>query len=136
MKIFIGGSKTIGRLSPRVKKAITDFMAGGHDILLGDCYGVDLAVQHFLSESSYKKVTVYTACDKARHNTGAWNEKVIKTDKIGYSAHRQKDKAMIEKCDFAMMVWDGKTKGTRANIEELKKVNKKVVVFSENEGSV
>lgn len=62
MNIFIGGSKEIGTLSPNLKKMLYFIIRQSHHILLGDCYGVDLAVQRFLKEQNCKYVTVYSAC--------------------------------------------------------------------------
>ena len=132
MNIFIGGSKNIGRLSPAVKKMISSIIKNEHHILIGDCYGIDLAVQHFLNEHGYEKVTVYTACNTVRHNVGGWNEVNIATDNVGFSAHREKDIVMAKICDFGIMIWNGNSKGTLANIEDLKSLGKKVVIISED----
>lgn len=131
MKIFIGGSKNIGRLSPKVKKMLNSIIRNEHYILIGDCYGMDLAVQHFLKEKEYKNVTIYTSCNRARHNVGGWAEVIINTEKWGFSAHREKDIAMTETCDFGIMIWNGSSKGTFANIEDLKNLSKKVIVINE-----
>lgn len=132
MNIFIGGSKNIGRLSSAVKKMLCSIIKNEHHILIGDCYGIDLAVQHFLNEYGYEKVTVYTACNTARHNIGNWSTIIINTDNVGFSAHREKDIAMAETCDFGIMIWNGSSKGTLANIENLKSLGKKVVIISED----
>ena len=132
MTIFIGGSKNIGRLSPNVKKMLHSIIKNRHHILVGDCYGIDLAVQHFLKEQEYKHVTIYTSCSTARHNIGAWKVNVIETEKVDFSAHREKDIAMAKACDFGIMIWNGSSKGTFANIGDLKILGKKVVVTNEN----
>lgn len=132
MNIFIGGSKNIGRLSSTVKKMLCSIIRSNHHILIGDCYGVDLAVQHLLNEQKYERVTVYTACNCARHNVGGWNEVNIATDNVGFSAHREKDIAMAKNCDFGIMIWNGSSKGTLANIDDLKSLGKKVVVINEH----
>lgn len=132
MNIFIGGSKNIGRLSSDVKKMLCSIIKNEHHILIGDCYGIDLAVQHFLNERGYVKVTVYTACNTARHNVGRWNEINIVTNNVGFFAHREKDIAMANACDFGIMIWNGSSKGTLANIEDLKSLGKKVVIIRED----
>ena len=132
MNIFIGGSKNIGRLSPVVKKMLCCIIKSNHHILIGDCYGIDLAVQHFLNEQEYENITVYTACNCARHNVGGWKEVIIATNNVGFSAHRKKDIAMANACDFGIMIWNGSSKGTFANIEDLKTLGKKVVVINED----
>ena len=132
MNIFIGGSKSMGKLNPKAEKVLDRIIRNNHHILIGDCYGTDLAVQRFLSERGYKNVTVYTACTSARNNAGGWDERKIATEKTGFAAHRQKDIAMIKDCDFGIMIFDSKSKGTLANIKDLKTLSKKVVVFYEN----
>ena len=132
MNIFIGGSKNIGRLSTTVKKMLCSIIRSNHHILIGDCYGIDLAVQHFLNEQKYDSVTVYTACNCAIHNVGGWKETNIATDNVGFTAHREKDNAMANACNFGIMIWNGSSKGTFANIEDLKTLGKKAVVISED----
>lgn len=131
MKIFISGSKSIGKLNPKVEKMLDRIIRNNHNILIGDCYGADLAVQRFLSEQGYKNVTVYTACASARNNAGNWTEKRIATEKTGFYAHRQKDIAMIKECDFGIMIFDGKSKGTLANIKDLKSSVKMMIVIDQ-----
>ena len=132
MNVFIGDSKSIGKLNPKVEKVLDRIIRNNHHIILGDCYGADLAVQRFLSEQGYRNVRVYTACGAARNNAGCWAERIIHSEKTGFDAHRQKDIAIINDCDFGIMIWDGKSKGTLANIKDLKTLRKKVVVFYEN----
>ena len=132
MKVFIGGSKTIGKLSENAAETIAGVCGNGHEILVGDCYGADLAVQRFLEKRRYENVTVFTACPKARNNIGGWPERRIVTEQAGFPAHRAKDKVMIEECDFAVMIWDGRTKGTGLNIDELNRNGKRVILLCEN----
>lgn len=129
MKLFIDGSKTIGKLPDKAAETITAACRDSHEILIGDCYGIDLAVQRLLAGLEYENVTVYTACPKARNNIRNWQEQRITTSQTGFAAHREKDQAMIDACDLAIFIWDGKTKGTCANINELKRAGKRVIVF-------
>ena len=129
MKIFIGGSKEIGALPYRMKKILYSIVKLSHGILIGDCYGTDLAVQQYLNKLKYRNVTVYTACKKARNNIGNWKEISVRTDKRGFEAHRQKDSLMAEECDFSIMLWNGKSKGTYANIRELEDKGKQVILI-------
>ena len=129
MKIFIGGSKTIGKLPDKAAETIAAACCDSHEILIGDCYGIDLAVQRLLAGLEYENVTVYTACPKARNNIRNWQEQRITTSQTGFAAHREKDQAMIDACDLAIFIWDGKTKGTCANINKLKCAGKRVIIF-------
>ena len=130
MKIFICGSKMCANLPEKAKKYITCLCHKNHSILIGDCYGIDLSVQQHLYKSGYQNVVVYTACNKARNNVGRWQEISVSTDKTGFEAHREKDKAMIADCDCGIAIWDGISKGTRMNTEDLKSSGKRVVIYS------
>ena len=129
MKIFIGGSKEIGSLPYRMKKILYSIVKQSHEVLIGDCYGTDLTVQQYLNKMKYRNVTVYTACKKARNNIGNWKENRVETDKAGFEAHRQKDSLMVEVCDFSIMLWNGKSKGTYANIRELEDKGKRGILI-------
>ena len=113
MKLFIGGSKTIGKLPDKAAETISAACRSAHEILIGDCYGVDLAVQQLLYRLGHENITVFTACQTARNNIRIWPEQRIVTDQTGYAAHRAKDEAMIDNCDLAILIWDGSTKGAR-----------------------
>lgn len=129
MKIFIGGSKTIGRLPDKAAETIAAACRNSHEILIGDCYGIDLAVQRLLAELEYENVTVFTACPKARNNIRNWQEQRIATSQTGFAAHRAKDEAMIDNCDLAILIWDGSTKGTRANLDALCHAGKRIILL-------
>ena len=58
----------------------------------------------FLRPQEYKNVTVYTACHLARHNEGCWKEAIIKTEEVGFAAHRKKDIAMAGNGNFGIMI--------------------------------
>ena len=122
-KIFLGGSKTTAVLPKRVIKLLELFMCDNVRFLIGDCCGVDLAMQIFLHSKGYRNVTVYCSGDKSRFNIGEWKVKHIPVDKSvdGYSFYQAKDIAMVSDCDGAFMLWDGKTRGTKNNIADLKK---------------
>ena len=121
-KIFLGGSKTIAVLPKRVIKLLELFMCDNVHFLIGDCYGVDLAMQIFLHSKGYRNVTVYCSGDKSRFNIGEWDVKQIPVDKSIKSNvfYRTKDHAMISECDGALVLWDSKTRGTKNNIDMLK----------------
>lgn len=129
MKIFIGGSKTIGKLPDKAAETIAAACRSGHEILIGDCYGIDLAVQRLLTGLEYENVTVFTACQTARNNIRNWPEQRIVTEQTGYAAHRAKDEAMIAACDLAILIWDGSTKGTRANLDALRHAGKRIILL-------
>lgn len=129
MKIFISGSKEISKLPREATNKIIEICNKKHDILIGDCYGIDTTVQALLKQLNYKKVTIFTSCEKERVNLGNWKVVNINSDKHGYCAHAEKDKAMINACYYGIAIWNGKSKGTGNNITILKNADKEVCIF-------
>ena len=68
MKVFIAGARSIKSLDYSVQKRIASICNKGYDILVGDCYGVDVSVQSFCANRIYKNVTVYASNGIARNN--------------------------------------------------------------------
>jgi adenine-specific DNA-methyltransferase len=75
-RIFIGGSRAVSRLNPAVRRKLDELIAGNVSILIGDANGADKAVQRYLQEQGYRRVTVYYM-DRRRNNVGSWPEKSI-----------------------------------------------------------
>jgi len=45
-RVFLGGSKRIGRLPDKVVSMLDSFIESGEHFLIGDCHGADLALQN------------------------------------------------------------------------------------------
>ena len=45
-KVFLGGSKRIGRVPEKVAAYLDSFIESGEHFLIGDCHGADLALQN------------------------------------------------------------------------------------------
>lgn len=129
MKIFVSGSKELNILPPQARNYILQLCKEGNEIVIGDCYGVDTAVQFLLKEIEYANVTIYTASHKARVNLGDWSVISVAAGFHGYRAHYEKDQEMIRQCDFGIAIWNGYSKGTRNNIIGLTASNKTICVF-------
>ena len=129
-KIFLGGSKTIGRLPDKVASYLDLFMESNEHFLIGDCHGADLAIQNYLFSKNYTTVTIYCSGEKCRFNVGTWPVKAVlgSSKNQGYDFYHQKDMAMIEDCDGALLIWDTHSAGTKNNINELK--NKGLPIFT------
>ncbi len=131
MKLFIGGSKQIGRIHDCVLRKIDGYINRGCHILIGDCHGVDLAVQRYLKSRSVQNVTVYCSGKSPRYNVGGWNVVALNnTESHGYDFYRLKDERMIIDADCGFMIWNGKSRGTARNIEKLKDCGKPVDVLT------
>ena len=133
MKIFIGGSKMLKELSPCMKKALDIVCEKGYEVLIGDCFGADKLVQKYLYKRGYDKVKVYASGTKVRCNEGCYPVISVSAEgKRGFEFYRQKDIAMANDADHALMFWDGVSKGTRCNIEDMERQEKftAVLIFS------
>ena len=136
MKIFISGSAGFGsagsvKLPEIVKSYILSFT--GHEILIGDCnLGIDKEVQTALAGQTDIKVTVYAMDNKVRCNMGNFPVKSVANAIKGSSRRAyftQKDEVMCKDCDAALAIWDGKSVGTKANIDKCIAMNKHVIVY-------
>lgn len=133
MKVFISGSISIKRLRKREISYLEQLIEDNRDILIGDAYGVDKAVQKYLYINNYQNVTVYYSGGKMRNNIGGWQVKYIPNpdNLTGRLLYRLKDKAMGDDCDSALMFWDGKSKGTLQNIEYMDELYKYYLVVED-----
>ena len=128
-RIFIGGSKTIYKIDDNVKEKLQEIIKNQNDVLIGDCFGVDKAVQEFFYENRYRNVTVYVSGENVRNNVGDFKVYSIPTDKTGFAFYRQKDIAMAKEANCGFMIWDGKSKGTLSNIFDLLSQTKPCEVY-------
>ena len=128
MKLFVSGSKSITVLSDEVYAILDKYIAMGTEFLVGDCYGVDAAVQMYLDSKGYSNVIVYCSGETPRNNfvTGAKVCSYAEAAKglTGSAFHYVKDIQMAQDCDQAFMIWDGKSKGTAENIRRINELNK------------
>lgn len=136
MKVFISGSKSISALPEEVKSLLDEHIALGTEFLVGDCYGVDAAVQKYLESKGCGKVTIYCSGETPRNNfvTGAKVCSCAEAAKglTGNAFQYVKDIQMAQDCDTALMVWDGKSKGTAENIRRIKEMGKPYRIINEN----
>lgn len=128
MRVFISGSKSISKLPEEAKSLLDSYIVTGAEILVGDCYGVDAAVQMYLESKECGNVTIYCSGATPRNNF-APSAKICSCAEnavglTGRSFHYVKDMRMACDCDQAIMIWDGKSKGTGENIRRIKEMNK------------
>jgi len=131
MNVFISGSISIKKLRKHDKAPLEQIIEGNRTILIGDAYGVDKAVQQILAEREYRQVIVYFSGEKPRNNIGNWQTKQIPNPEnlTGRSRYQLKDKAMADDCDSGIMFWDGKSKGTKFNMDYMEKLGKYFLVW-------
>lgn len=131
MKIFVAGAKSVKIINEDVKKRLFSISEKCYDVLIGDCYGIDTAVQDYFISLQYPKVTIYASNGIARNNLGNWpiHSVPVAEGIKGFDFYRQKDIAMAAAADYGFMIWDGKSKGTLNNIISLVNQNKTVVIY-------
>jgi adenine-specific DNA-methyltransferase len=127
MKMFIGGSRSISELNAPVRLHLDDFMRRGVAVLIGDAPGADAAVQRYLADRQYAKVTVF-AMDRCRNNAGGWPARHIEPRK-DVSYYSAKDIVMAQEAQCGVMLWDGKSNGTRQNVVNLVGSGKRTLVY-------
>lgn len=127
--IFISGSRSIRRMNWEIKRRMERIIDEHEYVLVGDAFGADLITQGALK--GYENVTVYHSGPHPRINIGGWGTMpVLSKHRPGTRAyHTDKDKAMTQECDNALMLWDGVSIGTENNIERSISLNKRSTVI-------
>ena len=128
--VFIGGSRAVSRLNAVIREKLDDLIARRCLIYVGDANGADKAVQQHFADRGYRDVTVY-CMDRCRNNLGSWPTKHINRPAASkdFAYYAAKDLAMTEDAKCGMMLWDGKSKGTLNNIQNLINSGKKALVY-------
>lgn len=132
--IFISGSRSITKLNAQVLRRIDKIMQQKDHIYVGDADGVDCMVQKYLHQERYPEVTVFCAGNTYRNNIGQWSVQYVDAGTAkGRAFFTVKDKKMAELADFALVVWDGQSQGSYANMREMLKYGKKTMVFMQHQ---
>lgn len=130
MKVFISGSISIKELPQIAKKKLDKIMSQGLTVIVGDANGVDALVQNYCADHNYKNVIIYHVNNFTRNNIGNWQTVEVPSQSLtGRALYTLKDKKMALDADFGMMIWDGYSKGTKANILEMIKLGKHFYVI-------
>jgi len=82
--------------------------------------------------TSVPRAEVIISGEEIRNNIGSWKTRQIPNPEnlSGRSRYQLKDKAMADDCDCGMMFWDGRSKGTKDNIEYMEALGKYYLVLS------
>ena len=137
-KVFISGSISIKRLPKEALKSIDKIISKKFEILVGDARGVDSLVQEYCDSRGYHNVTVYSIYDIPRNKiSDKFKFKKIGMDKSvrrKRESERQqaKDQAMTKDCDYCLVIWNGRSKGSYANILRAKELKKGLKVVINN----
>lgn len=132
--VFVFGSRDITRIPDAVRSIIATFIWEEKSFLVGDCKGADEAfIKLLYNDFNYKRVKVFYSGITPRVETyDLETERVIVPENIRPATrefHQVKDQRMLNLADVGLCVWDGKSKGTKANINSLTNTNRECFVF-------
>lgn len=135
--VFISGSASIKVLSPLAIEKLQREVNLGTRILVGDCQGVDTLVQTYLHNIHYTDVSVYHM-GQCRNNVGNFTHfEIANPDGLsGRPYFTIKDRAMADATMCGLVFWDGKSQGSKANIERMLRMYKPVGVVHGEKWSV
>lgn len=130
-RVFLGGSRKISHLNEAIRARLEEIVRRQMAVLIGDANGADKAMQRQLAAWQYPHVTVYFVGQAPRNNEGAWDTHRVETPPRarGFDFYSAKDRVMAEAAECGLMLWDGESRGTLANVENLAKAGKPVAVY-------
>jgi hypothetical protein len=128
--VFIGGSRAVSRLNDVITEQLDNLISHQSTLLIGDANGGDKAVQRYLADRAYRSVCVY-CMQECRNNLGEWPVRNIASTakQKDFSYYSTKDRVMAAEAHCGLMLWDGKSKGTLANVVTLLNSGKRVLVY-------
>ena len=129
--VFLGGSRKLSRLNEVIRRRLESIMDGGLWVYVGDADGADKALQRFFASHRYDRVLVYCVEGRYRNNVGHWPTKAVQppAGARGFDYYAAKDIQMASDASFGMMLWDGVSRGTLANIRNLLAHGKPVTIY-------
>ena len=129
--VFLGGSRRISRLNPKIRQRIDNVLSKGFAVLIGDAHGADKAIQEYLAQKGYQNVTVFCSGKECRNNLGSWKTELVATNRVvrDFAYYAQKDARMSDDAEYGFFLWDGKSKGTLNNIIRLLRRHRNALVY-------
>lgn len=129
--VFISGSLSITSLPDPVKQRLAIILDRGLPVLIGDARGADRSVQRFLSARNASAIIVYYSGNGPRNNVGKWPVLNIPSSAAKGTAayHAPKDRAMAEDASCGFVLWDGRSRGSLANIHNLVERGRFVLIW-------
>lgn len=131
-KVFIGGSRRVTRLNSQVRERLDEIIRKELPVLIGDANGADKAVQQYLHTRGYARVQVFCTERHCRNNIGRWEVRPVAAPRgsdRNFEYYAAKDRQMAQEASIGFMLWDGKSRGTLANVVRLIEQGKKVVIY-------
>ena len=111
MKLLIAGSRSIKDydLEKYVPKETTMIVAGGAD-------GIDTLAEKYADKKRISKLILRPEYDL-----------------YGKGAPLKRNEKMVELCDMALVIWDGRSNGAKYTANYAEKIGKKVILITEKE---
>lgn len=130
-RVFLGGSRRVCRLNDAIRKRLEEIVRREMEVVVGDANGADKALQRQLADWKYPDVVVYHVGARPRNNEGGWPTTRIATGSVvkGFEFYAAKDRAMASEAECGLMLWDGESRGTITNVENLVRAGKPVAVY-------
>jgi adenine-specific DNA-methyltransferase len=129
--VFIGGSRGVRILAEEVRRRIDRIVEQEFPVLIGDAGGADKTVQGYLHRCGYRQVEVFCMDGCCRNNVGDWPLRAVAAPcrRKDFRYYAAKDRLMATEADLGLMIWDGRSAGTLANVGRLSCGGKKVLVY-------
>ncbi len=129
--VFISGSRSIEELSPSLTPRLSRIIDRSLRVVVGDAFGADELVQQYFADHRYRNVEVYCSGAIHRNNLGAWKVMNVSAPKgvTGREFYTVKDRAMAKVATCGLVIWDGRSAGSFANIQELLRLGAPCVVY-------
>ncbi len=116
--VMISGSRSIDSLPSAAIESLDRIIDLELPVIVGDALGVDSLVQQYLRSKNYQQVTVYFAAwqDGSRpRNTHGYRTVAV------WGSYGDRDTQMCSDCTYGLAIWDGRSRGTAANIKRVPK---------------
>ncbi|CAD5988734.1 hypothetical protein PCC9214_05451 (plasmid) [Planktothrix tepida] len=113
VSVAISGSRSIKSLNSECIARINKIIELNYQIRMGDAPGIDTLVQSYLHSVNYPSVQVWHIGNKPRNNIGNWHTVEVSGN------YTDRDRSMHRYCKFGLAIWDGRSRGTKRNIEQL-----------------
>lgn len=119
------------RLNVEVRRRIDRMIEQELPIVIGDANGADKVVQRYLHSRLYDLVEVFCTDGNCRNNLGQWPIRPVSSDRSrrDFNFYSMKDRVMAEEASVGLMIWDGRSIGTIANVSRMISRGKKVVLY-------
>jgi len=138
MTVVLGGSRNLNQLPEEVALRLQAWIDQEVNFVVGDAPGIDTVFQNWLRRLGYSRVRVFTSAPEVRNNLGNWPVEHVDSGlkSRGSAMHTAKDREMTRIADEGLMMWDGESPGTLANILDLAAQDKDAYLYVAPEGDL